>query len=62
MSAFQARVIGRLSERLLDTWMDVTGTPYVEVPVKSMERTNWLKKGSSFLAAKFVGKKYEKSF
>lgn len=62
MPAFQARVIGRLSERLLDTWLDVTETPYMEVPVQSMERTNWLKKGSSFLAAKFAGKKYEKSF
>lgn len=62
LPAFQARAIGRLSELLLDTWMDVTKTPYVEVPVQNMERTNWVKKGTSFLAAKFAGKKYEESF
>ena len=62
MSAFHARAIGRLSELLLDTWLDVTATPYVEVPVQNMERTNWLKKGTSFLAAKFAGKKYQESF
>ncbi len=62
LTAFHARAIGRLSELMLDTWLDVTGVPYVEVPVQNMERTNWLKKGSSFLAAKFAGKKYEESF
>ena len=28
----------------------------------SMEKVNWLKKGGSFLLAKFTGKKYGKSF
>jgi len=27
-----------------------------------MEKVNWIKKGSSFLKAKFIGKKYEESF
>ena len=27
-----------------------------------MEDVNWWKKGKSFLSAKFIGKKYEKSF
>lgn len=27
-----------------------------------MQKVNWLKKGTSFLRAKFTGKKYEKSF
>ncbi len=62
LPAFQARAIGRLSELLIDTWIDATGTSYVEAPVQNMERTNWLKKGSSFLAAKFAGRKYEESF
>ena len=30
--------------------------------VMDMQNVNWLKKGTSFLKAKFTGKKYEKSF
>ena len=60
--AFEARALGRLSERLLDVWLTVNEVPYVEAPVISLEKTNWLKKGGSFLAAKFINKKYEKSF
>lgn len=62
MTDFEARAMGRLSERLLDVWLTVNDVPYVEVPAISLERTNWLKKGTSFLAAKFANKKYEKSF
>ena len=62
MSAFEQRVMGRLSERLLDTWLNCTHTPYVECGVQNLEHTNWLKKGGSFLAAKFLGKRYTKSF
>ncbi len=62
MTDFEARAMGRLSERLLDVWLTVNEVSYVEAPVVSLEKTNWLKKGSSFLAAKFTNKKYEKSF
>lgn len=62
MTDFEARAMGRLSERLLDVWLIVNDVPYAEVPVISLEKTNWLKKGASFLAAKFANKKYEKSF
>ena len=62
LSAFEARVPGRMSEYLLDAWLDKNGIPYVEVPVRDMEPVNWVKKGGSFLAAKFGGKKYEASF
>ncbi len=62
MTDFEARAMGRLSERLLDVWLTVNDVPYVEVPTISLEKTNWLKKGTSFLAAKFTNKKYEKSF
>lgn len=62
MSDFDKRVMGRLSERLIDPWLHVNGIDYVEAPVISMEKTNWVKKGSSFLAAKFLGKKYTESF
>lgn len=62
MTPFEARVMGRLSERLLDVWLGHTETPFVECPVVSMEKVNWIEKGSSFLAAKFLGKKYKESF
>jgi hypothetical protein len=35
---------------------------YAELKTLSPERINWLKKGTSFLSAKFLGKKYKKSF
>ena len=60
--SFHARFYGRISELLLDVWIDTNKLAYVEVPVMSMEKVNWLKKGGSFLLAKFTGKKYGKSF
>ena len=60
--AFHARFFGRVSELLLDVWLSQQSLDLAEVPVIGMERTNWIKKGSSFLAAKFFGKKYDKSF
>lgn len=62
MTDFEARAMGRLSERLLDVWLATNSIPYIERPAISLERTNWLKKGASFLAAKFANKKYEASF
>ena len=38
------------------------GLKYEEVKVMDMQKVNWLKKGTSFLKAKFTGKKYGKSF
>lgn len=62
MNDFHARCIGRLGERLLDVWIKSEEIPVQEVRVKSPERTNWVKKGSAFLAAKFLHKRYESSF
>lgn len=62
MTPFEERVLGRLSERLLDPWLDANNIPYVEVPVVGMEKINWPKKVSSFFAAKLLGKKYRESF
>lgn len=62
MNDFHARCVGRLGERLLDVWLNSEGVEFQEVRVKGMERTNWLKKGGSFLAAKFFNKRYEASF
>lgn len=60
--AFGSRYPGRVSERLLDVWLDTTGYRYAELPVVSPEPVDWWKKGTGFLKAKFAGKKYEKSF
>lgn len=60
--AFHARFFGRVSERLLDVWLSQQSLDLVEVPMIGMEKTNWIKKGGSFLMAKFFGKKYGKSF
>ena len=60
--SFHARFYGRVSELLFDVWLNTKGYKYEEVKVKSMEKVNWIKKGGSFLKAKFTGKKYGKSF
>ena len=59
---FQKRLFGRVSERLLNVWIKKNNLSYKEVPVINMEKINWFKKGFSFLSAKFLKKKYEKSF
>lgn len=60
--AFHARFFGRISELLLDVWINKNNLKYEEVKVMNMQKVNWWKKGTSFLKAKFTGKKYEKSF
>ena len=60
--SFHARFYGRVSELLLDVWLNTKGYSYKEVKVISMEKVNWWKKGTSFLKAKFKGQKYGKSF
>ena len=59
---FHARYLGRVSEYLLDIWINTNNIGYKEAGVLNIEGINWLKKGSAFLMAKFVGRKYEKSF
>lgn len=60
--SFHARFYGRVSELLLDVWINKNQIKYEEIKVIDMQRVNWLKKGTSFLMAKFTGKKYGKSF
>ena len=62
MTPFEARWRGRVSERLLDPWLEVNGVSSAELPVVSPEPVDWPAKIRGFLAAKFLGKKYEKSF
>ena len=59
---FHARFYGRVSELLLDVWLETNGIRTCEYPFVYMEKVNWFKKGTSFLAAKFFKKKYRKSF
>ena len=59
---FHSRFFGRISELLLDVWLNTKGYTYKEIKVISMEKVNWWKKGTSFLKAKFGKKKYDKSF
>lgn len=61
-NSFHARFYGRVSELLLDIWIEKNNLKYLEIPIINMEKVNWLIKGGSFLLAKFTGRKYGKSF
>ncbi len=60
--SFHARFFGRISELLLDVYINKNKLKYEEVKVIDMQKVNWWKKSTSFLKAKFLGKKYDKSF
>ena len=60
--SFHSRFFGRVSELLLDVWINTNNLNYKEVKVIDIEKVNWFKKGFAFLLAKFTGKKYGKSF
>lgn len=53
--AYNRRVFGFVSERLLDVWLEKNQIPYKEQNVTFMEHQNWLKKGGLFLKRKFLG-------
>ena len=59
---YQARLIGRVGELMLDVWLEKKHRCYYEIPVIYMEKVNWLTKGKAFLKAKFLGRKYDASF
>ena len=62
MTTFEARLFGRVSELLFNVWLHRNSYSKVEVPFMYFERINLFEKGLSFLQAKFLGKKYGKSF
>lgn len=60
--AFQARLFGRVSELLLNVWLNHKNLAYKEIPFVYMEKINWADKITSFLKAKFEIRKFENSF
>lgn len=62
LTDFEARLFGRVSEILLNVWLDKNDLKIKEVPFMYMDKVNLFKKGKSFLMAKFFGKKYGQSF
>ena len=68
-NVFQGRFYGRISEIIFNVWLDeqiqsgkLKINEIKEIPCIHMEKINWLKKGTAFLNAKFLGKKYGGSF
>lgn len=69
MSPFQLRYCGRVSELLLNVWVEeelrrgnLKKSEIMELPYIYMEPIDYPRKISSFLMAKFFGKRYERSF
>ncbi|MDO4623095.1 MAG: DUF4422 domain-containing protein [Eubacteriales bacterium] len=69
MSDFERRYAGRVSERLFNVWLRrqvetgrIRREEIREIPYLYIGEINWKRKILSFLQAKFLHRKYEKSF
>ncbi len=69
MTSFQQRFYGRVSEILFNVWLErqqetglLAPEEIREVPYLYMEKINWIRKGTAFLKAKFLRRKYDGSF
>lgn len=60
LSTFDARLIGRVSELLLDVWIEKNGVQYKEVGLLEIG-SKFFVKLKNFLAAKFLKRKYKQS-
>ena len=67
--AFDKRFPGRISELLFNCWLDravetgkISPCSIIELDYYSPEKVNWIVKGTAFLKARFLGRKYHKSF
>lgn len=61
LSAFDARLFGRVSEFLLDIWIRHNHIKYKEIGYVQMGDENWAAKIKGFLNAKFKGEHYNSS-
>lgn len=62
MDPFQARLIGRVSERLMDVWVQKNNLKYKEIDFLYFGKKNMLKKVWGFAMAAVFHKRYKKSF
>jgi len=64
LSDFEKRYLGRVSEILFNVWLDknVDEREIKELNYLYLGKVDWFNKAKSFLQAKFLNKKYEKSF
>lgn len=61
MSAFEARFVGRVSELLLNVWVQYQQLEVEELDILDAFPVDWVEKITGFLKAKFLKKKYTQS-
>lgn len=52
---YESRVLGFVSELLLDVWLERQSYSYKEINCVFMEKQNWFKKGGNFILRKLMG-------
>ena len=62
MDPFQARLIGRVSERLMDVWVQKNNLKYKEIDFLYFGKKNMVRKMWGFAMAAIFHKRYKKSF